>query len=413
LGQSNQAIQAKLRVGPVDDPLEREADRVADAVVGGDAAGSLRHVLGTVQRKCDVCAKDIVQRKCEECEQEEKEETVRRAADGTAQAATPAQGGAEAAAAAVASGGAPLPADARSYFEPRFGRDLSDVRIHADGASARAAQAIDARAYTLGNHIAFAPGEYAPSGRAGAHLLAHELAHVAQQKTEPAVRRTPTASSSCPANTHSAPADPMAELTAADERAQLMTLGCSHLLFVEALTRDDPTLGGPSPTSEAYLRRFDHPPPAPNGRFRNRFDNKVHATENEAIRAEMLFLSRRYERLHRFIAGNIRYRCPGTSAITLPGCASFRCGANTLAFSCPGGRQIAICPSHWTYPLMASTDQRGGNIIHESVHMNLQFLNHNKGSPAQRARNSECYAAFVADIYGFVSDDSTDCTPVP
>jgi hypothetical protein len=185
------------------------------------------------------------------------------------------------------------------------------------------------------------------------------------------------------------------------------------LLFVEALTRDDATLGGPSDVSAAYLRRFDHPPAAAGGRFSNRFDGRVHATENEAIRAEMLFLSRRYERLHRFITGNIRYRCPGTSAITLPGCASFRCGATTYAFSCPGGRQLAVCPFFWTDPLMASVDQRGGNIIHESVHMNLRFSNHGKATPAQRGRNSECYTAFVADVYGFPSNDQTDCTAVP
>lgn len=62
---------------------------------------------------------------------------------------------------------------------------------------------------------------------------------------------------------------------------------------------------------------------------------------------------------------------------------------------------------------MASVDQRGGNMIHESIHMRLGVRAHDKTTPAQRGRNPECYPAFVADIYNFVSDDSTDCTPVP
>ena len=414
-GPSHQAIQAKLRIGPVNDPLEREADRVADAVVGGASVGSLAPAAGAVQRKCAACAanEETIQRKCEECEEEEKEETVRRAPDGSSQSTT--VGGAETAAAAVASGGAPLATDVRAYFEPRFGRDLSDVRVHTDGAAAQAARAIDARAYTLGNHIAFAPGAHAPSRHDGAHLLAHELAHVVQQDTgsAPAIRRTPTANSRCPANVHGAPADPIAAITEADARAQLMALGSHHLLFVEALTRDDPTLGGPSAVSAAYLRRFGPPTPASRGRFRNRFDNRLHATENEAISAEMQSLSRRFETLHNFIAGPIRYRCPGTSAFTLPGCAATRCAAADIAASCPGGRQLAACPLFWTDPTMASADQRGGNIIHEAVHMRLRFRGHGIANAAQRGRNPECHTAFVADVYGFVSNDQTDCTALP
>lgn len=166
LGSSNQVLQTKLRVGAVDDPLEREADRVADAVVGGMALPS------------PSAAPPGLQRKCEDCEAEESETVRRKAADASAPAR-----GAEAAA-AVASGGAPLSADVRAYFEPRFGRDLSAVRVHADSAAARAAQRINARAFTLGRDIAFAPGEYAPRTRQGRRLIAHELAHVAQQSED-------------------------------------------------------------------------------------------------------------------------------------------------------------------------------------------------------------------------------------
>jgi hypothetical protein len=75
----------------------------------------------------------------------------------------------------------PLPAGERAYFEPRFGRDLSDVRIHTDEAAASASSGINARAFTLGSDIAFARGEYAPGHREGRRLIAHELAHVMQR----------------------------------------------------------------------------------------------------------------------------------------------------------------------------------------------------------------------------------------
>jgi hypothetical protein len=88
--------------------------------------------------------------------------------------------------AATAQGGAPLPADLRSYFEPRFGHDFSRVRIHDNAAAGAAAQSIHARAFTLGRDIAFAPGEYAPRTMQGRRLLAHELAHVVQQADTPA-----------------------------------------------------------------------------------------------------------------------------------------------------------------------------------------------------------------------------------
>lgn len=59
--------------------------------------------------------------------------------------------------------------------------DLSAVRIHTDAIAASSAQELGARAYTLGSHVAFAPGQYAPATEAGRHVLTHELAHVAQQ----------------------------------------------------------------------------------------------------------------------------------------------------------------------------------------------------------------------------------------
>src|SRR5262249_3339076 len=69
----------------------------------------------------------------------------------------------------------------RRRLERRFGHDFADVRIHADARAASSAQALDAFAFTVGRHIVFDAGRYAPHTTAGRALLAHELAHVIQQ----------------------------------------------------------------------------------------------------------------------------------------------------------------------------------------------------------------------------------------
>ena len=153
---SNQALQAKLEVGPVDDPLEREADTLADRVV---------------RRKCAACA------------HEDDDQTLR---------LKPAEGSRAPADAAVAGlrGGTLLPAAERRFFEAQLGRDFSAVRVHADSPGA---VAIGARAFTLDRQIAFAPGEWRPGTVEGRRLLAHELVHVVQQRhgAERALRRQP------------------------------------------------------------------------------------------------------------------------------------------------------------------------------------------------------------------------------
>jgi hypothetical protein len=78
--------------------------------------------------------------------------------------------------------GAPLPSSVRMDMQTRFGEDLSDVRVHTDSHAARSAQAVSAHAYTVGSHIAFGTGRYAPHTVTGRRTLAHELTHVLQQR---------------------------------------------------------------------------------------------------------------------------------------------------------------------------------------------------------------------------------------
>jgi hypothetical protein len=69
----------------------------------------------------------------------------------------------------------------RGFFEPRFGSDFANVRVHDDGAADSRARRMGAVAFTAGSHIHFAAGRYEPSSAAGRWVLAHELAHVVQQ----------------------------------------------------------------------------------------------------------------------------------------------------------------------------------------------------------------------------------------
>ncbi|HEV7890894.1 MAG TPA: DUF4157 domain-containing protein, partial [Pyrinomonadaceae bacterium] len=81
----------------------------------------------------------------------------------------------------VGSQGSSLDAATRSLMESRFGHDFSRVRVHTDARAGESAEAVGAHAYTLGRHIAFGAGRYAPETAEGRRLLGHELTHVVQQ----------------------------------------------------------------------------------------------------------------------------------------------------------------------------------------------------------------------------------------
>ncbi len=83
----------------------------------------------------------------------------------------------------LAAAGRPLSGPVRTTMEARFGHDFSRVRVHTDATAASSARAVHALAYTVGSDIAFDAGRYAPDTAAGQRLLAHELAHVVQQRS--------------------------------------------------------------------------------------------------------------------------------------------------------------------------------------------------------------------------------------
>jgi len=80
-----------------------------------------------------------------------------------------------------------LDGGARSRMEAAFGHSFAQVRVHTDGRAAALSSSLNARAFTIGNDVAFGAGEYRPGTLIGDALLAHELAHVVQQRDATAI----------------------------------------------------------------------------------------------------------------------------------------------------------------------------------------------------------------------------------
>lgn len=154
------AIRAKLRVNGPGDLYEQEADRVAEQVM----------------RMSDPIANG---RKVNSGQLEEEEEILqtREASGGTSEVSP----NIEAQINSVRGGGQPLPKSVRNFFEPRFGADFGQVRVHTDDVAEQSAQDLNAHAYTVGRNIVFDAGSFAPGTQEGRRLLAHELTHVVQQ----------------------------------------------------------------------------------------------------------------------------------------------------------------------------------------------------------------------------------------
>lgn len=227
-------IQPKLTINQPNDVFEQEADTIAEKVMrmsDHDAApAKVAPVVvqkkcsaceeeeklqkkeeeeseeGLIHRKCAACEQEdklvqrtpyTVQRKCAACEEEEKlqrkcaaceEELQLKASGAPAVAARPAAP--SSVYQVLQSGGSPLDEGTRHFMESRFKQDFGHVQIHNDPLAHQSAKEINAKAYTHGKHIVFAPGEYQPHTPSGKQLLAHELVHVMQQG-HGVVRREP------------------------------------------------------------------------------------------------------------------------------------------------------------------------------------------------------------------------------
>lgn len=143
-------LQAKLTIGASNDPLELEADRVADQVLAAPLNSAVSGALPRIQR-------------------------VSGQSNGQTDAVPPSVDR------VLASSGRPLEPVLRQDLEQRSGHNFSRVRVHSGGPAEQSAREVNARAYTVGHNIVAGGGSYAQGTHEGRRLLAHELAHVLQQ----------------------------------------------------------------------------------------------------------------------------------------------------------------------------------------------------------------------------------------
>jgi hypothetical protein len=151
-------FQRKLSIGSSNDPLELEADRVADQVMNASASPRVAAAPLSIQRFSGESGGEL----------------------GSAPASVDR---------VLGNAGRPLEPALQQDMEQRFGHDFSRVRVHTGGAAEQSARDVSARAYTVGTRVVFGAGGFAPSTRAGRRLIAHELTHVVQQSAEAKVIR--------------------------------------------------------------------------------------------------------------------------------------------------------------------------------------------------------------------------------
>lgn len=187
-------LQRRLAIGEVNDPLEREADSVAQRILS--MPGSNPQAIGSgapaILRKC---ACEASGHSCETCEEKKKHSVQRKAAGVVPTTEAP-----PIVHEVLRSPGQPLDSATRAFMEPRFGFDFSGVRIHTDDNASESTKAVNARAFTVGRNIVFGRNQYAPVTHSGRELLAHELAHTlqqAQRAENPVVARACLSAAEC------------------------------------------------------------------------------------------------------------------------------------------------------------------------------------------------------------------------
>jgi uncharacterized protein DUF4157 len=210
--KASSSAPSSLTISRPGDPHEREADRMADAVMQHTpiSQGSASDT-GLLQRQTPM--------------EREDDERLNRKPNGSGHTAAPIPPVVHE---VLNSPGESLDGATRNFFERRFGYDFGNVRVHADAAAAESARSLHALAYTVGGDVVFGAGQYAPGTRAGQQLLAHELAHVLQQTASSA-----SAGPSTPGHGDPTPAVTMAKV------------GQAHAAHADTIQRQ-PTSDGPT-----------------------------------------------------------------------------------------------------------------------------------------------------------------------
>lgn len=193
------SLQTKFSIGQLGDRYEQEADAVADRVVAGLSVPAIstlspENLQSQPIEEEEELLQPLLQRQTLEDEEEEEEhiqpkiqlqpleedEEELQAKEVPGKISSDVRN-IDTRIGSLKKSGQLLPEQTRHYFESRFGRDFSGVRVHVDEDAKSLSKDLHARAFTVGSDIAFAQGRFAPYSHTGRELLAHELTHVVQQ----------------------------------------------------------------------------------------------------------------------------------------------------------------------------------------------------------------------------------------
>lgn len=176
-----------ILIGGINVPAEKQADQKADHIMQMPAGISTIHNKSSLHEPINTTVKRMPQ----DSNEDEKVQAKSKANNSSNTSSSHSVTASPKATNAIKTMGTgkPLNKVERSFFEPRFRADLSSVRIHDDQAANNASKSINARAFTLGNNIAFSKDEHNFDSNDKRHLMAHELAHVLQEKS-PHIQRT-------------------------------------------------------------------------------------------------------------------------------------------------------------------------------------------------------------------------------
>ncbi len=344
---------------------------------------------GPISARFEMPAARTLQRKYAECEAEERLQT--QASDRTAPSPSVSPG-LQRRITALRGGGLPLSASLRSFFEPRFGHDFSQVRLHTDAQATQTAQALNARAFTVGRDIVFAVGEYAPNTGSGLRLLSHELTHVLQQggKEGPIqriVRKTEV--KNCNEDTAAASKNPVTELVLAERKAfhllvnALKKIKSAEEQYEEAFRNfPPPTLDELKEFGDAYLIA---------GHLRRAFGfnpNKVGTWDKlHIIRIRlMMVLSYLDSVVFKYVCCKQGSECVKGFFGLIENC---RKSDRRAYVTDKDLRRIVLCSRFWE----DNPKERGLTILHEVLHLN--FINFITDEPLPAIRYAFNYEKFV------------------
>lgn len=300
--------------------------------------------------------------------------------------------------------GKPLDPQTRGFFEPLFGHDFSQVRVHTDAKASESARAVNALAYTFGRNVVFGASQYEPETIVGQRLLAHELIHVAQQG-----QRDHTMGGKVRIGEQ----QDAYELEANNSAEEIVRMNCSRNFRLQPPHPEYEPRIRLQPFRDCGDQRITGIPDANTrldvarrmaivivGRALGVIRTITAGTASAAVRAvftrhfgapsatQIATIVSRYEFIQRRLPIDRWYICNTARA----------CGGNDAYAWCPGGPYIHICPSFFTDPRIPGP----ATLIHEAAHIagacSDVFVGNAGYPPANAQNNADSYALFAWDI---------------